>query len=273
MGVRLPDCRGLELAVLGQSGGREPSKAIPIGRVLGALALLFGIGALLACRAGHASDDSARSAEAQVRREELVRELASRVHSERVLAALRSVPRHLFVPDASLRDAYANEPLPIGHGQTISQPLVVGVMTEALALGGRERVLEVGTGSGYQAAVLSVLAAEVYTIEIVPELGQSSRKRLAELGYANVHVLIGDGYRGWPAHAPFDRILLTAAPPEVPAALFDQLTLGGILVAPVDSPPFGQRLLRYTKTKTGKKVDDLGWVTFVPMVPGDAARP
>ena len=244
-----------------------------VGRVCGALALFFGIGALGACKAGHASDESGRSSEAQGLREELVSGLAARVPSERVLAALRSVPRHRFVPGASLRDAYANTPLPIGHGQTISQPLIVGMMTEALALGGRERVLEVGTGSGYQAAVLSVLAGEVYTIEIVPELGQSARKRLAELGYKNVHVLIGDGYRGWPEHAPFDRILLTAAPPEVPAALFAQLTLGGVLVAPVDSPPFGQKLLRYTKTKTGVSVDDLGWVAFVPMVPGDAGRP
>ena len=150
-------------------------------RVFGALAFLFGIGALLACKPGLASDDSGRSSEAQTLREELVRGLAPRVRSERVLAALRSVPRHLFVPGASLRDAYANSPLPIGHDQTISQPLIVGVMTEALALGGRERVLEVGTGSGYQAAVLSVLAREVYSIEIVPELGQSARKRLAEI--------------------------------------------------------------------------------------------
>src|SRR6266508_2323236 len=160
-------------------------------------------------------------AEAQVLRERLVRELAIEVQSERVLEAMRLVPRHLFVRGAPLRIAYGNVPWPIGHGQTISQPLVIAMMTEALDLSGSERVLEVGTGSGYQAAVLSLLAKEVYTIEVVPELGQAARKRLGELGYSNVRVLVGDGYRGWPQRAPFDRIVLTAAPSEVPSALLD----------------------------------------------------
>jgi protein-L-isoaspartate(D-aspartate) O-methyltransferase len=219
------------------------------------------------------ADDSGRPAEDEAAREQLVSELEHRIRDQRVLAAMRDVPRHLFVPDQSLRRAYANTPLPIGHGQTISQPLVVAEMTEALALRGSERVLEIGTGSGYQAAVLSVLARQVYTIEIVPELGEAARKRLAELGYANVQVLIGDGYRGWPKQAPFDRIVITAAPPEVPTALLEQLGPGGILVAPVGKSPFEQRLLRYKKTPAGLTVEELGFVAFVPMVPGGAGRP
>ena len=207
--------------------------------------------------------------EAQVLRDQLVDELAIRVRSKRVQGAMRRVPRHRFIPGVSLWRAYANIPLPIGHDQTISQPEVVAVMTEALQLRGQERVLEIGTGSGYQAAVLSVLAKQVYTIEIIPELGKAARKRLSDFGYANVSVLIGDGYRGWPKHAPFDRILLTAAPPEVPAALLDELSLGGVLVAPIGPTPVEQRLLRYTKTRTGTTVEDLGFVAFVPMVPAN----
>jgi protein-L-isoaspartate(D-aspartate) O-methyltransferase len=242
--------------------------------VVRAAALWVGIGAAVGCRFGRAADVSSDTPEAQALRAELVKALSTRVRSERVLAALRRVPRHQFVPGEPLRRAYDNTPLPIGHGQTISQPAVVATMTDALSLRETDRVLEIGTGSGYQAAILSVLARKVYSIEIVPELGQAARKRLARLGYANVEVMIGDGYRGWPKHAPFDRILLTAAPPQVPKALFDQLAQGGILVAPVgESAWWGQRLLRYTKKPTGMEVEELGWVAFVPMVPGDAGRP
>src|SRR5262249_12815799 len=152
--------------------------------------------------------------------------------SDRVRGAMMRVPRHLFVPGASLEEAYDDAPFPIGHGQTISQPAVVAVMTEALELGGRERVLEGGTGSGSEAAVLSLLSSDVYTIEIVTDLAEIARERLATLGYANVHVRAGDGYAGWPEHAPFDRIIVTAAPPELPRALVDQLAEGGVLVAP-----------------------------------------
>jgi protein-L-isoaspartate(D-aspartate) O-methyltransferase len=177
-------------------------------------------------------------------RADLVRRIATAgyVKNERVLEAMGRVPRHLFLDDASIeaaRDArgleraYGDWPLPIGAGQTISQPSVVGMMTEALDLHGTERVLEIGTGSGYQAAVLSLLAASVYTIEIVPALGERATKTLGNLGYANVHVRIGDGYTGWPEEAPFDRVILTAAPPRVPQALLDQLAEKGILVAPV----------------------------------------
>ena len=207
---------------------------------------------------------------ARAKRAELVRSMAARgyVKSDRVLDAMRRVPRHLFVPGAPLSEAYGDWPLGIGSGQTISQPTVVGEMTEALELKGPERVLEIGTGSGYQAAVLSVLAREVYTIEIIPELGERAEKRLRDLGYANVHVRVGDGYAGWPEHAPFDRIMLTAAPPEVPQALLDQLADGGVLVAPVGEENATQELLRIRK-KGGKLTrESLSDVRFVPMVPG-----
>jgi protein-L-isoaspartate(D-aspartate) O-methyltransferase len=142
-------------------------------------------------------------------------------------------------------------------------------MTEALSLRGRERVLEIGTGSGYQAAILSLLAAEVYTIEIVPELGERAERTLRELGYANVHVRVGDGYAGWPEKAPFDRVILTAAPPEIPKALLDQLAEGGVLIAPVGEQGSYQELTRIEKKKGGALVRErLGPVRFVPMVPG-----
>lgn len=206
--------------------------------------------------------------EARELREELVRDLAESgaVTQERVLSALRRVPRHLFVPGASLRRAYTDAAALIGHEQTISQPTVVGIMTEALELQGRERVLEIGTGSGYQAAILSLLALEVYTVELVPELAEKARDRLRDLGYANVHVRAGDGYDGWPEHAPFDRVVVTAAPAEVPTALLDQLTPDGVLIAPVGWGEWTQRLLRYRKTGGRTEIEDLGGVRFVPMV-------
>lgn len=186
---------------------------------------------------------------------------------ERVLDAMRAVPRHRFMPSwVSIPDAYDDRPYPIGHGQTISQPTVVAIMTQALELRGGERILEIGTGSGYQAAVLAVLAKQVYSIEIVEELGQGAKKKLAELGYRNVEVRIGDGYLGWPEQAPFDRIILTAAPPELPEALVRQLAEWGIIVAPVGDRE--QRLLRWTKRGGRLEKEDLGAVRFVPMVKG-----
>jgi len=210
------------------------------------------------------------SAAARVHRDALVRaiEASGYVKSPRVLAALRQVPRHLFVPAAPLAAAYGDWPLPIGQGQTISQPTVVGEMTDALELKGSERVLEIGTGSGYQAAVLSVLAAEVYSIEIVPELGEKATQRLRELGYANVQVRVGDGYAGWPERAPFDRIIVTAAPPEIPRALLDQLGEGGVLVAPVGEEHATQWLVRVRKKGGVLTRERLEPVRFVPMVRG-----
>jgi protein-L-isoaspartate(D-aspartate) O-methyltransferase len=212
---------------------------------------------------GSSADDSV---EARILRTELVRDLANRIHDVRVLHAMARVPRHLFVPHLSLRDAYRNEAAPIGHGQTISQPLVVGWMTEALQLEGDERVLEIGTGTGYQAAVLALLAAEVYTIEIVTDLADEARSRLNRLGFHNVRVRGSDGYAGWPDEAPFDRIIVTAAPEEVPATLFDQLASGGFLVAPVGPVDRSQRLLRYQKRGAIVRCEDLGAVRFVPLV-------
>ncbi len=204
-------------------------------------------------------------------RERMVREqIESRgVHNPDVLRALRSTPRHLFVPQTWRDEAYADHPLPIGDGQTISQPYVVGLMTELLEPTRRAHVLEIGTGSGYQAAVLSQVVAHVYTIEIVAELAQSARQRLASLGYTNVTVRQGDGYLGWPEHAPFDRILLTAAPPELPSTLFSQLKPGRRLVAPVGSSPFTQTLTVVDKGADGTiRKRAVAPVMFVPMVSG-----
>lgn len=155
------------------------------------------------------------------------------IHTPRLLAAFEAVPRHLFVPPEELAWAYADGPLPIGEGQTISQPYIVALMTDLLDLQPTDRVLEVGTGSGYQAAILGQLAAEVHTVEILPALARQAAERLARLGYTNVHVHVGDGSLGWPEAAPYDAILVAAAGPEIPPPLLEQLAEGGRLVAPV----------------------------------------
>lgn len=197
--------------------------------------------------------------------------LVSRIEdlrTDRVREAMLAVPRHLFVPDAGLDEAYADHPLAVGFGQTISQPTIVAIMTEALELGGDERVLEIGAGSGYQAAILSLLAKEVFSIEVVAPLGAMAKERLAALGLANVSVVVGDGYEGLPAEAPFDRIIVTAAPPTLPDALVDQLASGGILVVPVGEDGGAQRLFRHRKVGRRLETEDLGPVRFVPMVEG-----
>ncbi|HVE51081.1 MAG TPA: protein-L-isoaspartate(D-aspartate) O-methyltransferase [Casimicrobiaceae bacterium] len=186
--------------------------------------------------------------------------------SDAVMASLRRVPRHRFVPPALARAAYENRPLPIGNGQTISQPYIVALSTDLLDLQRGHSVLEIGTGSGYQAAVLAEIVASVATIEIVEPLGREAAARLAGLGYRNVEVRIGDGYRGWPEKAPFDRILVTAAAPEVPEPLFEQLALGGRMVIPVGSGPFGQQLLLIEKEADGGRRRTLVLpVRFVPL--------
>lgn len=213
--------------------------------------------------------------EAQQRRARLVDDIERRDPwegvrwDERVIEVMREVPRHLFVPQADLGAAYRDAPHPIGLGQTISQPTVVAMMTQALDLHGTERVLEIGTGSGYRAAILGKMAKEVYSIEIHEELAMEAKARLAKLGYANVVVRAGDGYAGWPEHAPFDRIVLTAAPDELPKALVEQLAEGGVIVAPVGPEGWMQRLIRYRKVKGKLVEEDLGGVMFVPMVKGD----
>lgn len=190
------------------------------------------------------------------------------VHDSAVLGTMRLIPRHRFVPEKLRVLAYRDSALPIGYGATISQPFVVALMTALLQVQSGDRVLEIGTGSGYQAAVLSRLVRQVYTIEIVPELAQSARRTLAELGYKNVLVRIGDGYLGWPEQAPFSRIILTAAPPAIPDALLRQLANGGRLVAPVGAT-WDQELVVIEKDSQGKyHRQTAGTVTFVPMKPG-----
>jgi len=187
------------------------------------------------------------------------------IRNPEVLRVMRSTPRHLFVPPALQADAYADRPLSIGYGATISQPYIVALMTELIEPSSAHRVLEIGTGSGYQAAVLAQLVKQVYTIEIVPELAQSAGETLARLGYANVTVRQGDGYQGWPEAAPFDRIVITAAPPEVPQTLIDQLAPGGRLVAPVGSGWAQDLILLEKKADGTTRRTLLAPVIFVPM--------
>lgn len=187
------------------------------------------------------------------------------IKDERVLSTMGRVPRHLFVNPGYLGQAYVNTALPIDQGQTISQPLVVAHMSEVLRLEGHEKVLEVGTGSGYQAAVLSCLAKDVYTIEIVKPLYEKSKDLLARLGYRNVRVRLGDGYHGWPEVAPFDAIMVTAAAPKVPAPLLEQLKEGGRLVMPVGDNPFSQKLVLIEKRQGRLETSVLAPVAFVPM--------
>lgn len=191
------------------------------------------------------------------------------IRDARVLEVMRKVPRHEFVPAEQAANAYDDNPLPIGLGQTISQPYIVAYMTEQLQVTPQSKVLEIGTGSGYQAAVLGELAKEVYSIEIVRELAQRSTDTLARLGYANVHVKAGDGYRGWPEQAPFDRIIVTAAPDHVPQPLVDQLAVGGRLIIPVGD--YYQQMLILTKTPRGVVEEKTIDVVFVPMT-GEAQK-
>ncbi|HJO68068.1 MAG TPA: protein-L-isoaspartate(D-aspartate) O-methyltransferase [Rhodospirillales bacterium] len=196
----------------------------------------------------------------------LVLELRSGgVTDTRALGAMERIPREVFVP-APFRDkAYDDVALPIGHHQTLSAPLVVARMTQALEVGERHKVLEIGTGSGYQTAVLASLCRRVYTVERLAELLVEAQARLAELRITNVTTLCGDGALGWPHQAPFDRIMVTAAAPSVPAALVDQLAAGGVLVTPV-ARSGGQRLIRVRRTENGSETEDLASVNFVPLV-------
>ena len=193
------------------------------------------------------------------------------VTDEKVLAAMRTVPRHEFVPERWREFAYDDSALSIGLGQTISQPYIVAVMTELAAVPEGGRVLEVGTGSGYGAAVLAQVASHVYTIEILEPLAESAKETLARLGYDNVTVRAGDGYRGWPEHAPFDAIVVTAAPLEVPEPLKQQLKVGGRLVLPVGERGKPQELRVITRTRQGFREEIALGVRFVPMT-GEAAK-
>lgn len=189
------------------------------------------------------------------------------VRDPEVLAAMRSVPRERFVPTSHREYADADSALPIGYDQTISQPYIVAFMTELLALERTHRVLEIGTGSGYQAAVLATICDSVYSVELVPELAARAGRTLAELGYERVRLRLGDGYAGWPEHAPYDRIVVTAAPPEMPEALVSQLAPRGRLVAPVGESAGSQWLVLVTKDARGRlRSEDRLPVRFVPMV-------
>jgi protein-L-isoaspartate(D-aspartate) O-methyltransferase len=186
------------------------------------------------------------------------------IHDEKILYALRKVERHLFVPNESSAFAYADHPLSIGHKQTISQPYIVAYMTDAAKLNAKDKVLEIGTGSGYQAAILAEIISMVYSIEIIQELAESAQQRLDDLGYDNILIKHGDGYQGWNEHAPFDAIIVTAAPKEIPQKLIEQLAIGGRMVIPIGS--FNQELYLITKTQEGIKKTLLIPVRFVPMV-------
>lgn len=187
------------------------------------------------------------------------------IRDPRVLDAMRKVPRHLFMPERNWPNAYEDMALSIGEGQTISQPYMVAVMTETLALKGDEKVLEIGTGSGYQAAILGELAREVYTIERIASLAEKAGARLGEFGYTNVHVIVGDGTLGLPEQAPFDRIIITAAAPKIPEPLIGQLREGGILVAPVGER-YSQLLIRGTKREGSLAEESHLPCVFVPLI-------
>jgi protein-L-isoaspartate(D-aspartate) O-methyltransferase len=208
-----------------------------------------------------AQDAHARSREGMVKNQLM----AGGITDPEVLKAMSDVPRHEFVPATVRPFAYMNGPLPIGHGQTISQPFIVAFMTQALELGRDDRVLEVGTGSGYQAAILGKICKEVYSIEIVPELAQSSEQLLGRLGFGNVHVKAGDGYLGWPEKAPFDAVIVTCAPDHVPEPLVNQLKEGGRLIIPLGEEGTIQRLVLLRKVEGKILKENMLDVRFVPM--------
>lgn len=261
--------------------------ATPGGRLRASLRLALGIGAGLVVAPGvpataplasslsaqEAREDAAREERWAEEREELVRLVADPPHGlppvedEAVLRALRRVPRHEFVPPPLRDQSYADHPLPIGHGQTISQPSLVAHMTALLELQRGEKVLEIGTGSGYQAAILAEITDSVFTIEIVPELARTARERLRGLGYRSVRVRHGDGYRGWPEHAPFDAIVVTAAPEEIPPPLEEQLAPGGRMVIPRGPVGRTQTLVLVRRTEEGRlRRRELYPVRFVPFL-------
>ena len=194
------------------------------------------------------------------------------ITDQRIVAAIESVPRDVFVPAESRADAYAERALPIDCGQTISAPVIVGTMTAALEVGERDRILEIGTGTGYQTAILSRLCRRVYTIDRFRTLVAAAESRFKTLRLANITTLVGDGTKGWPEQAPFDRILVTAAGEEVPEALLRQLRVGGAMVIPVGPQEGIQKLLRVERTETGVERTELADVRFVPLIPGKAAR-
>jgi protein-L-isoaspartate(D-aspartate) O-methyltransferase len=227
--------------------------------VVGVLGIVFG------CGNGNQTMDLPNEHSRQGERDWMVdtQIVGGGITDPRVVAAMRQVPRHRFIPDYESEDAYGDFPLPIGHAQTISQPYIVAYMTEALKLQPGEKVLEIGTGSGYQAAILAELGVQVFTIEIVKPLAQYARDNLSKVGYDQVLVRAGDGYQGWPEERPFDAIIITAAPDHVPSPLLEQLAVGGRLILPVGD--FSQNLVLIRRTEEGYQRTELLPVRFVPM--------
>lgn len=199
----------------------------------------------------------------------LIKHLATEIRNERVLEAMSRVPRERFIPPEERHSAYEDRPLPIGLDQTISQPYIIALMTESLGLTGKEKVLEIGSGSGYQAAILAELARLVITIERLPALAEEARRVLNSLGYKNIKVHLAEPTLGWPAEAPYDAIIVTAGAPKVPVALLEQLVIGGRLVVPVGSR-YEQELYKITKGRDKNMVQSLGGCRFVPLIGGDA---
>jgi len=227
--------------------------------VVGVLGIVFG------CGNGNQTMSQGREHTRQVERDWMVdtQIVGGGITDARVVAAMRRVPRHGFIPDYESENAYGDFPLPIGHNQTISQPFIVAYMTEALKLSPGEKVLEIGTGSGYQAAILAELGVQVFSIEIVKPLAQYAMDNLAKLGYHQVSVRAGDGYQGWPEESPFDAIIITAAPDHIPSPLLEQLAVGGRLILPVGD--YLQNLVLIRRTKAGYQKTELLPVRFVPM--------
>lgn len=226
--------------------------------------LLFFAAAILCLPAGSACDmEDFDRARASMVKDQIV---SRGVKDPRVIKAMETVPRHLFVPPVSRPFSYGDYPVSIGEGQTISQPYIVAYMTEALELSTDDRVLEIGTGSGYQTAIVAELAKEVYSIEIVEALGRRAQKTLAELGYKNIHIKIGDGHKGWPDMAPFDVIIVTCASEDIPQALVSQLKDGGCMIIPVGRHDGVQQLVKLTKAGNSIKTKEVMDVRFVPMV-------
>lgn len=256
-------------------GNMDYNRAMGQGLAAGLAALL--IAGFFFCSGrpenGRAGDQAEEDLFARRRRAMVADQLASRdIRDKRVLEAMGTVPRHLFVEPGSRNHAYEDYPLPIAQGQTISQPYIVALMTQCLELRGKEKILEVGTGSGYQAAVLSELVSRVFSVEYHPPLAETAAALLKKLGYSNVEVRAGDGFFGWPEEAPFDGIIVTCAARRVPAALLDQLAEGGRLVIPVGETDDVQRLLRVRK-RGGKAVEEeITLVRFVPMLGADRKK-
>lgn len=232
----------------------------PLSRL--GLVFLFGVSSL--------AQDTDNQQTREARMKMVDEQIAPRgITDERVLQAMRSAPRHAFMPEQQQRFAYADRPVPIGYGQTISQPYIVAYMTEMAAVDKDSTVLEIGAGSGYQAAILAEIVKQVYTVEIVPELARWAAERLRKAGYDNVVVKQGDGYHGWAEHAPFDAIVVTAAAPHIPPPLIEQLKDGGRMVIPVGTPYMTQMLVRVTKEGDEVRTENLLPVRFVPFTRGN----